>query len=418
MIRLSKHLIASLFATTIAIAAAQDRPIEAVPQSADDATTIGEIRRGEAYGNVPREERERRQYGRLIEMVEPSGKGDPQRLPVYINLFKREMVGDSNIFATDIEANWDEAKKTLTLDGYVNYQENKDAFAKLIKNLGFENVIDNITVLPSETLGDLKFAFVTEPHTFIYGKPSPSGQRERLTDGLLGDPVFLLSVEDDGYFLCASREGYIGHIAGKDIHRVDAGQFHDYQAGKKAILKKDFVKDDIKIFAGSRLKYVKDRDTESIVEYPDGLQVAIPRQDLTMLSGEPNPVALAAIENSKLKLGTKYVWGGATSDGVDCSGLVQSGYKPEGINLGRDAYMQAYAGTLVATRWYREGMRPGDLLYFMGRTGKINHTAIYMGNGEFIQASGTVKISSLDPKSDKYDANHARGFIFAKRVVE
>ncbi|MCC6547933.1 C40 family peptidase [Candidatus Sumerlaeota bacterium] len=409
-----------LFLASTVIAAAtlthaqQENP--PMPQSADDATTSGEMRRGMMYGGLSREEREARQFARLIDLVEPSGKGDPKRIAVYIALFKREMVGDTNIFATNIDGTWDEATQTLTLNGYVNYEENKEALAKLIKHLGFEKVVDNVEVLPSEALGDLKFAFVNVAQTHFYDRPAVP--HERLTTGTLGDPIFLLRLGEDGYFLAASREGYVGYVAGSDIRRADAQQFHDYLSGPQAILKKDFIKDDIRIFSGSHLKYVKERDTESILQLPDGDLVALPRNDLTMLTGEPNPLALAAIENSKLKLGAKYVWGGSTSQGVDCSGLVQSGYRPEGINLGRDAYMQAYAGNLVATRWYREGLRPGDLLYFIGRTGKITHTAIYTGNNEFIQASGTVKMSSLDPKAENYDDNHARGFIFAKRVAE
>src|SRR5690606_38963452 len=124
-------------------------------------------------------------------------------------------------------------------------------------------------------------------------------------------------------------------------------------------------------------------------------------------SSKPGVRVLDALESAEMKLGTKYVWGGKTSEGVDCSGLIQSSWKAQGINLPRDAYMQAYVGNLVATRWYPQGMKLGDLMFFLGGNGKISHVAMHIKDGDYIESSGQVKYASINPESPIYDARRA-----------
>ncbi len=101
-------------------------------------------------------------------------------------------------------------------------------------------------------------------------------------------------------------------------------------------------------------------------------------------------------------LGTRYVWGGTTTAGFDCSGFTQYVYKHAlGLDIPRISRDQARAGSAVS----KGGMKPGDLLYFdtVGG-GRVSHVGIYMGNGKFIHASGSasrpdrVKVSSLSEK--------------------
>ena len=118
-------------------------------------------------------------------------------------------------------------------------------------------------------------------------------------------------------------------------------------------------------------------------------------------------------------LGVPYVWGGGTLQGVDCSGLVRGAYRAASVNLPRDADQQSLVGRLVATRWHRSGLRPGDTLYFLGRRGTISHTALYIGDGKYIEATSPVaKITSFEPNHLEYNQRRTDGFCFAKRVIE
>jgi cell wall-associated NlpC family hydrolase len=99
--------------------------------------------------------------------------------------------------------------------------------------------------------------------------------------------------------------------------------------------------------------------------------------------------------------------------------VVQVAFGAEGINLPRDSNQQFYLGSLVATRWYRNGLRRGDTLYFLGSHGKIRHTAIYLGDDKYIEAvRPAVQITSFNPEDENYDARRAAAFAFAKRLLE
>jgi len=89
--------------------------------------------------------------------------------------------------------------------------------------------------------------------------------------------------------------------------------------------------------------------------------------------------------------GATYLWGGTSSFGVDCSGLVQLAYAATGAVLPRDAQDQIR----VSRRLDRgEAPRTGDLLFF-GRDGGVNHVAIVTRPPQFVHAYGRVEEASF-----------------------
>ena len=115
-------------------------------------------------------------------------------------------------------------------------------------------------------------------------------------------------------------------------------------------------------------------------------------------SGTASEKKSAAIEKklltsySKWK-GTKYAWGGDSKNGIDCSALTRRVYR-EVYNheLPRVSYDQVKTGKKVSSK----ELKAGDIVYFKPKK-EGSHTAVYVGNNLFINASTSkgVVISSL-----------------------
>lgn len=116
-------------------------------------------------------------------------------------------------------------------------------------------------------------------------------------------------------------------------------------------------------------------------------------------------------------LGVRYVYGGATPSGFDCSGFAMYVYGLMGETIPHSATSQwETVGTAVS----REDLQPGDLVFFrdpaISKGKSCSHVGIYIGNGDFIHAaSGSssgrqVRISNL---SESYYDGYYKG---AKRI--
>jgi hypothetical protein len=83
-------------------------------------------------------------------------------------------------------------------------------------------------------------------------------------------------------------------------------------------------------------------------------------------------------------LGTRYVWGGLTSHGIDCSGLVHLAFRRVGRTIPRDADDQARATAPVASG----DERLGDLYFFSAKPQKVTHVGFVTGPGRILHACG------------------------------
>ena len=130
------------------------------------------------------------------------------------------------------------------------------------------------------------------------------------------------------------------------------------------------------------------------------------------------PVLLRASANEVLiraigLVGTPYRYGGNTPEGgFDCSGLVAYVFREAtGLQLPRSTREQiAYPARSIG----RDDLRPGDLVFFNPRGGRVSHIGIYVGEGRFVHApssGGTVRLDELD--SDYW----RRAFVSGKRLL-
>ncbi|MFY0543762.1 NlpC/P60 family protein [Brevibacillus sp. H7] len=85
-------------------------------------------------------------------------------------------------------------------------------------------------------------------------------------------------------------------------------------------------------------------------------------------------------------LHTRYILGGTTPDGFDCSGFTSYVYQQLGLTLPRTSEEQFEVGQAVAL----EQAVPGDLLFYDSlRKGRVSHVAMYLGNGMIVHANGS-----------------------------
>ncbi|MCM8772487.1 MAG: LysM peptidoglycan-binding domain-containing protein [candidate division WOR-3 bacterium] len=104
-------------------------------------------------------------------------------------------------------------------------------------------------------------------------------------------------------------------------------------------------------------------------------------------------------------LGVKYVYGGESKRGVDCSSLTRLVYKAINILLPQNAYLQYKNGIEIK----KEEALPGDLVFFK-RGNNIGHVGIYIGNDLFVHASYTLKRVVISSLNERYFKNRFAGF--------
>ncbi|MCR4938595.1 MAG: C40 family peptidase [Treponemataceae bacterium] len=89
------------------------------------------------------------------------------------------------------------------------------------------------------------------------------------------------------------------------------------------------------------------------------------------------------IENAKQLLGTPYVYGGTSKNGIDCSGLIFLAAKGIGLSLPRTASQICSYSRIIED----SGKQAGDLLFFSEDGKNVSHVAIYIGDGQMIHAA-------------------------------
>ena len=180
------------------------------------------------------------------------------------------------------------------------------------------------------------------------------------------------------------------------------------------------------------------------VMLPDGRTGWTYKKDLRILGeridirkGDPSEglidgETMEAVITSAWRLrGVPYLWGGMSSKGVDCSGLVRICFLMNDILLPRNATQQMLCGkeieinrpdikgktqTEVKDNYNREiaqnairNLIRGDLVFFGNtETGSVTHVGIYLGGGTMIHASHLVRVNSLIPGEENYYENAHR----------
>jgi len=274
-------------------------------------------------------------------------------------------------------------------------------------------------------------------------RANPQNAAELMTQMLLGTPIQVMK-KQGGFYLVSTPDGYLSWTDAGAIKLMNSADFENWQQSNKIVFTADYghayTTPDISsqrvsdLVSGNILQLIGSEKTFYKVSYPDGRIGYLPKNQAVAYREwvkRPNPNAQAVLATAQTLLGVPYLWGGTSIKGVDCSGFTKTAYFLNGIVIPRDASQQALIGNAIdvlendsiSVTKCLKNLLPGDLLFFSAAKrrgingGRVSHTAIYMGNGEFIQSAGMVKISSMLPTAPNYDGAQSPTLVGARRIL-
>jgi cell wall-associated NlpC family hydrolase len=199
-------------------------------------------------------------------------------------------------------------------------------------------------------------------------EPAPDAPLD--TEALHGERVVVYETTDEGW--CWGQletDSYVGWLPASALGKRGAQPTHRVSALQTFV------------FPGPNIKQTP------LMALPFLSRVAVSRQEgdfaITEARGHIPARHLALVDSvdrdfvatARRFLGVPYLWGGRTSFGLDCSGLVQVALQAAGRPCPRDSDMQANFGTPVDFRGDLAALRRGDLVYWKGHIGIVSDPA-------------------------------------------
>ena len=217
-------------------------------------------------------------------------------------------------------------------------------------------------------------------------RSGPSHGATMLTEALMGERVTVYETDEDGWaWGQLVNDGYVGWLPAAALLTPGSEPTHKVAALRTLVFPGPSIKlpPAEALPLGARIAVVRE-DANFAITASGGY---VPKRHLTPLdAAEPDFVAIA-----ERFLGTPYLWGGKTSLGLDCSGLVQVALTACGVTCPRDSDMQEAAlGKSVSLA----GLQHGDLIFWKG------HVAIARGRNSIIHANAFHMAVAIEPVAE------------------
>ena len=258
----------------------------------------------------------------------------------------------------------------------------------------------------------------------IYNKPSFNS--ELVTQALIWEEL-IVNDKKDNWYKVKQRDGYIGWIHSFYIIDSDIYENNKFLHNNKSWywVKNKFISlslsDNSQSFIsfGSLIPCFKEGN-KLYTFLPNEEKIRINEDSLISIIKEIDRNEIISYSIKQL-LGISYLWGGKSSFGFDCSGLVQSILNVCNVNVNnyttamfpRDSSQQITSDILKEKN---KDPDIGDVIFFK-KNNQINHVGIYINNTDFIHSSGYVKINSIFTSSDHYCPNLAKKYFKTFKIV-
>ena len=246
----------------------------------------------------------------------------------------------------------------------------------------------------------------------------PKYNSERVNQLLFADTVKILD-EKDRYLLVEKNDKYQGWVDSSYLNICTLKAFTAYNKQNKYIVTNKFLKvhqtsqsvyHPIILFYGTKLTKTKVAQNKVKIKLPDENTLEVSASGIQPVPVNQTPSSNVIIHEAKKFLGVPYLWGGLSSNGLDCSGLVQLVLSRFGIQVPRDTSEQIHIGSEVK----REDIQSGDLIFFK------RHVGIAIGKHTIIHSSiggGGVRINSIDPSKSEYRKDLDESYQTTRRIL-
>ncbi len=212
---------------------------------------------------------------------------------------------------------------------------------------------------------------------------APSHQAEQVSQALMGERVTIYDRDSEGWaWGQLGSDGYVGWLPDAALGIASAEPTHKVTALRTFAFPGPSIKLPPLTTLPMGATFVVSRVVDGFVISAEGM--FIPAQHVgTLESMESDFVAVA-----ERFVGTPYLWGGKTSLGIDCSGLVQIALTMSGIGCPRDSDMQCNGlGRDIAL----SDLTRGDLLFWKG------HVAIARDATTMVHANAHHMATAIEP---------------------
>lgn len=215
-------------------------------------------------------------------------------------------------------------------------------------------------------------------------RPQPDAPLD--SEALFGEPVTVFDRDDEGWcWVQLGLDGYVGYMPSAGLLPAGPEPTHKVGVLRTYLYPGPSIKlPPVAVLSqGSRLAVAREQGDFAVTAEGCVFAAHLTGLDATV----PDVVAVA-----EQFLGVPYLWGGRTSIGCDCSGLVQTALAAGGVTAPRDSDMQERElGQALPVTEELDGLRRGDLVFWKG------HVGVMRDGNTLLHATGRFMLTVSEP---------------------